>query len=115
MEGFDEKRACLYRRSGSSSAYQEDFLGIFKLDEWDGQQISRVVDRFVERYGEEEWFLSVLNKSPFFDPGDKATSLSGLFNYDQMDVLHTILARAVSGEVMTGDGVVKLIERLTLK
>ena len=115
MEGFDHTRGCLYKRRGSSSSYQEDFLAIFKLTEWDGPHISRVVDRIVERFGGEEWFGRMLKKSPFFDPDDPSASLAGLFNYDQLDILYAILSRAISGEGMSGDGVDNLVKRLELK
>jgi hypothetical protein len=115
--GYDDTRACLYKQSDSAPrpvSYQEDFLGIFGLTEWDSEHISGVVSQLVSRFGGEGWFHSVIGRSPFFADGDMEASLSGMFNYDQLDVLHALLCRAIQGGSMDNEDVKQLMEKLRL-
>ena len=117
IDGYDDTRACMYKQSGSALrpvSYQEDFLGIFGLTDWDSEHISGVVSQLVRHFGKEDWFHSVIRKSPFFADGDMEASLSGMFNYDQLDILHALLCRAVQGEFMENEGVKQSIEKLRL-
>ena len=115
MEGFNHRRICSYKNKGSGVSYQKDFLGIFTLTEWNGSHISDVVDKLVAKFEHEAWFSEILKKSPFFDPDDKSISLSGMFNFDQMDTVHVLLSRAVRGESMTGKEVDSMVESLELR
>ena len=116
VEGYVETWPCLYKRAteDTNKAYQRDFFGVFGIEEWDSNHISSVMTRIVRRFGEQSWFRSMLSRSPFYSEDDLEYSLSGMFNYDQLDIMHTVLRRAIEGEPMEGEGVAVLMERLAL-
>lgn len=117
IDGYNDTYACTYKQPPDGRhavSYQDDFLGIFGIADWDGEHIATVVDRIVERFGDDDWFRSVIELSPFHVEGDMGASLSGMFNYDQLDGLHVLLCSAIHGVPMGSEDVKRSIAGLRL-
>ena len=73
--------------------YRRDLLAVFNLVTFDDSKISNALEEITQLFRHEKWFVSMLKTSPFYDVNDYKSSLTGLYNYDQLHETHHCISR----------------------
>ena len=97
MELYDSSFKCSYKEDGKNDDdYRSDFLRAFKLNSWEGEKIDTACTVLWKKLSEDSNFCGLIVKSLFYNADDLVTSLMGLFNYDQFDIIHECISEIIN-------------------
>ena len=89
---------CTYRDlvdAECDEGYRRDFLAVLKLGEWDGDKVSNVCEKLWRKLSVDSHFRQLVVKSPFYNPEDLLRSFMGMFNYDQLWLIHPCICEVL--------------------
>ena len=74
--------------------YQNAFLSVMNLKNWDNKQVNKVFDNLIDEIGENNYFKQIFEKKynyPFISSNDKQTIIPILFSYQSFFYMHKCL------------------------
>ena len=97
-EVYDTSVTCGYRglaEAERDEGYRRDFLAVLKLDDWNGDEVSDACERLWAKLSPDPLFRQLVAKSPFYSSEDMLMSFMGMFNYDQLWLIHPCICEVL--------------------